>query len=227
MRIDTLVLLLIVLNVAAAALKRRRRKAADQPAPPRSGEPETSPAEATSADRADREGRTLDWESREGVTAAATAPKASQRTEPPATLGKDLLDQLARELGLKIPPAPPAPGMRLPAPSAPSRPQPKPIPELVTRAARREEAPTPAPRPAGLAVPAVTPLVPLTPVTRLLPVPTSGTAAPAAAAVAIGTARAPAPDPRRFCAGLRDLRSLREAVMLKEILDRPVALRRF
>jgi hypothetical protein len=106
MKFETIIVLVIAYNVVMAVLKSRARKAkAESEASPNPPQRAVAPAEQIRKTNSERK-------------AAIPQPPAVEASKPRG-LGKDLLDQLAKELGLPLPsstPAKPVPAKTRPLP---------------------------------------------------------------------------------------------------------------
>lgn len=211
MRFEYIVLLIIAFNVISAVAQRRAKKARDAEAA-RQG----SPGPASGGEK---------WDDDEDQRAGTGE---EERIEKMPSLGRDILDQLARDLGLKVPkpqaPQRPRPAVSVPA-SAPVRTE---SPEEVRERLRRRER--------ELEVERARAREKIREWERLAASGTRGatsssSAAHPVAAPSLKTARASAPMPAAFHGDavkrpdLRDPRRLREAFIAKEILDAPLSRR--
>jgi hypothetical protein len=204
MRFEHIVLLIIAFNVVTAVVQRRAKKKARAKleAAARSGR--VQPAEAPSP----RGWNSPEAEEGEWEDASRSEPVAEQpdRGQMPS-LGRDILDQIARDLGLKTSPRPsPMPREPMEAPEPEWRERER---EVVRE--RPPRAAQPAPRLAEARAATIAPAPPVVPRARVSTPPVRARAATAD--------HLPRVD-------LKSAAKLREAFILKEILDRPLALRR-
>ena len=257
MRFEYVVLLIIAFNVVSAVLQRRAKKAREAEAEGNSEELSDAGTAEARAEEAAEPSRTHRRRDRARRAAAARepgmsgdargqtsdAPDADPDAEAPMrmpSLGRDILDQLARDLGLKIPaPTPrsepdepsssPDTPARRPAPPA-QRPASRPMEhrELPPRTTLPSRPARPEPRPA------LRPAVARDTSSTTVPVafgrdfegharPHRGI--PGAVSVADAAPAAAPATPVNLRADRLDARRLREAFVLKEILDPPVARR--
>jgi hypothetical protein len=242
MRFEYIVLLIIAFNVITALLQRRAKKARAEAAARGTGagssrtEPEwyeeEDEEEIIDMERPYRDDR-QGWEDRrrEAAVPVASGPDAREAERMPS-MGRDILDQIARDLGLKVPrsetPAADRTMPNAPRPDSMSREHmPKTFtPDKVRSEPPRQEARPVTPKPARaytatdkeydrLALMRTRAPAPLERAFASKPLAPVGSIPPVASRSAEG---APRPD-------LKDPRRLREAFIVKEILDLPLSRR--
>ncbi len=212
MRFEHIILMIIAFNVVSAVIQRRAKKRAE--------------AEQAAGSH--------------GADPATPMPEAERdEGERLPGFGRDILDQLARDLGLKVPrpqapapesaPRPPAPhsspktsrGSQTPRPSHPSRGVPREVPPPTP--VRREERRTVSfpERPAVRTERVVKERVP----ERVRPASVPGVSVPPAAVSVVSVTEQAPQGALKHRIDLKDPARLREAFILKEILDVPVARR--